>query len=154
MRFSGLRWYRNGLWEPISLGYGSHEIFYALFHPFSYYTLVPTLQRSHGEPWKRKRACSIVRDPMKVQRRVPLEELYDVATNFIEIIITYVADYLRDGRPSSVQGPDLENQNSLDSGEFASFVSCRVVRRIRRYTIYVRTYAYRSDTGRFSTNSK
>nr|XP_050864703.1 zinc finger protein 423 homolog isoform X1 [Vespula vulgaris]XP_050864704.1 zinc finger protein 423 homolog isoform X1 [Vespula vulgaris] len=24
-------------------------------------------------------------------------------------------DYLRDGRPSSVQGPDLENQNSLDS---------------------------------------
>ncbi|KAF7383936.1 hypothetical protein HZH68_014693 [Vespula germanica] len=50
------------------------------------------------------------------RRQVPLEELlYDVATNFIEIIITYVADYLRDGRPSSVQGPDLENQNSLDS---------------------------------------
>jgi len=28
-----------------------------------------------------------------------------------------VSDYLQDGRSTSVQGPDLENQNSLDSGE-------------------------------------
>ena len=29
--------HRNGLWEPISPEYGSHEIVAALFHPFSYY---------------------------------------------------------------------------------------------------------------------
>ncbi|CAL7950939.1 unnamed protein product [Xylocopa violacea] len=27
-------------------------------------------------------------------------------------------EYLQEGRSSSVQGPDLENQNSLDSGAF------------------------------------
>lgn len=31
--------------------------------------------------------------------------------------VFFISDYLQDGRPTSVQGPDLENQNSLDSGE-------------------------------------
>lgn len=32
-------------------------------------------------------------------------------------------DYLQEGRSTSVQGPDLENQNSLDSGESHLFTS-------------------------------
>lgn len=38
-----------------------------------------------------------------------------------------VSDYLQDGRPTSVQGPDLENQNSLDSGESCLFGSSSFV---------------------------
>jgi len=37
-----------------------------------------------------------------------------------------VSDYLQDGRSTSVQGPDLENQNSLDSGESCLFVKFQI----------------------------
>ncbi|RLU23539.1 hypothetical protein DMN91_003744 [Ooceraea biroi] len=36
---------------------------------------------------------------------------------------TAIKHYLQDGRLTSVQGPDLENQNSLDSGESFFFSS-------------------------------
>lgn len=93
---------------------------------------------NHGKrkpsPFDLVRFVSIARNPHEISMLSPIRTTFAkfVGTDFIEIIITYVhvyvADYLRDGRPSSVQGPDLENQNSLDSGEFVLYL-CDVVTR-------------------------
>lgn len=50
---------------------------------------------------------------------------------YILIVMFSVSDYLQDGRPTSVQGPDLENQNSLDSGESCSFGSSSFVSSVK-----------------------
>ncbi|KAL2737973.1 zinc finger protein 423, partial [Vespula squamosa] len=48
---------------------------------------------------------------------LPGKNFFGVATEFYLNCYNICSYYLQDGRPSSVQGPDLENQNSLDSGE-------------------------------------
>lgn len=67
---------RNGLWEPISPGYGSRGITAALFHPFPYYSR--PRKRHHLRRHRPPRVSpssfrSIARNPMKFQCGIPIK---------------------------------------------------------------------------------
>lgn len=68
--------HRNGLWEPISPGYGSHGTVAALFHPFSYY-IHPCSRKGRKHAYRATVVYlssfrPIARNPMKFQCAPPL----------------------------------------------------------------------------------